>query len=214
MSTMATRWLRSRSRSATRASRRCTSSAGCCCLAGGEIWSGWSVSILGGLVRVEFLAVETDDLVAPRLLGDVQRIVGRAHEVITLLDLRMGPARDAKAGRALEGPSGERECMGLEPFPHPLRECDGGVKHGSGQEEHELLAAVPPNAIDLARLVLQDVGELFQHFVTGLVTVSVVDAFELVQVAHDERERLAQPLRVREHLVDALVEVATIVEPR
>ena len=46
--------------------------------------------------------------------------------------------------------------MPLDPFPHSFRERDGVVQLGAGEEQHELLAAVTPHAIDLARLFTQE----------------------------------------------------------
>jgi len=42
-------------------------------------------------VRVELFAVEADDLVASHLLGDVQRVVGAAYEVVGFPDLFVRP---------------------------------------------------------------------------------------------------------------------------
>ena len=85
--------------------------------------------------------------------------------------------------------------MGLDGLTHPVAEPLGRVQGGAGEEEHELLAAVPPHAVDLAGLGAQHVGELLEHGVAGLVAVRVVHALELVEVAHEERERLAQAAR-------------------
>ena len=46
--------------------------------------------------------------------------------------------------------------MPLDPFAHPFGEGHGGVEHGARKQEHELLAAVSADAIDLARFVLED----------------------------------------------------------
>ena len=43
--------------------------------------------------------------------------------------------------------------MRLDPFAHPFRERHRRVEHRAGEQEHELLAAVPADAVDLARLV-------------------------------------------------------------
>src|SRR5690348_3754481 len=166
MSTMATRWSRSRCSSATRARRRASSS-----LAAGDpsvgiaVDAGFVCSIVGGLVLVELVAVEPDHPVAAGLLGHVQRIVGHADERVTVADLRVWPPSHPEAGRPLRGAAREGECMALHVFPHPLGERHGGVEHRAGEEQHELLAAIAPHPVDLARLVLQDGGELLEHLV-------------------------------------------------
>ena len=104
--------------------------------------------------------------------------------------------------------------MALDPFPHPLGERHRVIELGARKEEHEFLAAIAPDAVDLACFVPQDSGELLEHFVACLMPVRIVHTLEFVQVAHHQREGLPEPLRMREHLVDALVQVASVVEPR
>src|SRR5258705_1382535 len=106
MSTIATRWSRSRCNSVTRARRRGSSSplGGVSSVAGGVVGAGGSVcSFVLGLVRVELVAVESDHAVATHLLGHVECVVGRAHERLAVLDLRVRPPRHTEARRALEG---------------------------------------------------------------------------------------------------------------
>jgi len=95
----------------------------------------------------------------------------------------------------------ERECTLLDRLPHPLGEGDAGIRHRAGKEDHELLAAVSADPVDLARLGAQDIRELAKDRVTGLVAVGVVDALELVEIAHDARQRLAEARGVGEHVV-------------
>ena len=83
--------------------------------------------------------------------------------------------------------------MPLDPFAHPFRERHGRVEHGARKQQHELLATVAADPIDLARFVFQNGGQLLEHLVTGLVAVRVVDALEVVEIAHHARERLVQP---------------------
>ena len=49
-----------------------------------------------------------------------------------------------------------------------------GVEHRPRQQQHELLAAVPADAVDLAHLVREDPRELLEHRVARLVAVRVV----------------------------------------
>ena len=60
---------------------------------------------------------------------------------------------------------------------------------------------------------MQDLGELLEDRVAGLVAVGVVHALEPIEIAHDAGERLVQPARVLEHLLQPLLEVPAIVEP-
>jgi hypothetical protein len=53
-------------------------------------------------MRLELVAVEANDLVAPRLLGDVQRIVGGPHQRFLVLHFGVWPPSDPAAHRAGE----------------------------------------------------------------------------------------------------------------
>lgn len=163
---------------------------------------------------VEFVAVEANDPVSAGFLRDVQCVIGGAHQPIALCDARMRPRGDPEACRALNRSSVERECMRLDLFPHPLGEGDAGVEYGARKEEHELLAAVPAGPVDLAHFVFENLRELLENRVACLVAIGVVDTLEPVQIAHHDGERLVQSLGVLEHLLDALFEVPSIVEPR
>jgi aconitase B len=104
--------------------------------------------------------------------------------------------------------------MRFDLFPHPFGERDARVEHGARQQEHELLAAVSAGPVDLPHLGAQDARELLEHCVAGLVAVRVVHTLESIEIDHHAGERLVQPLGVLEHLVDPLLEMPPIIEPR
>ena len=118
--------------------------------------------IIGGAlgVLVEGLAVETNDTVPSRLLRPVQRVVGSFDECITVRDPGVRPRRHAAAHRALQGSAVKRERVSLYCFTHALGEGNGGIEHRPRQQEHELLATIPADAVDLARFLFQDLREL------------------------------------------------------
>ncbi len=99
-------------------------------------------------------------------------------------------------------------------FPHPFGERHRRVEHRARKQQHELLAAVATDSIDLADFGAQDARELFEDRVAGLVAVLVVHALEPVQVAHDAGERFGQAARVLEHLVEPLLQMAAVVDRR
>jgi hypothetical protein len=111
-------------------------------------------------VLVEGLAIEANDSVASRFLRHVQRVVGSFDECVTVLDTRMRPRRHATAHRSLQRPAIESERVRLYCFTHALGEGNGGIEHRPRQQEHELLATIPADAVDLARFLFQDVREL------------------------------------------------------
>ena len=179
-------------------------------VASGFVWSIFRLRVL-----VELVAVEPHDAIATGFLGDVHRLVGRAHQPIAVPDARMRPRRNAEArGTANRGlASNVNVCAST-----CLRTLSANVTAASstvaGEEEHELFPAVPADAVDLSNLVLENLGELLEDRVAGLVAVGVVHALEPIEIAHDACERLVQPARVLEHLPEAVLEVPAIVEPR
>jgi hypothetical protein len=124
----------------------------------------------------------------------------------------MRPSRDSTTDGPANRRSGERKCTSFDRFAHPLGEADGRVQRGTGQDEHELLAAVAAYPVDLARVVTQDPGELAQHLIAGLMSVGVVDTLEHVEVAHDARERLTETERMLERLFQPLFEPPAVVD--
>src|SRR5919204_6609674 len=132
MSTTATRWSRSRSSSARRARRRPSSSVAplrdssdCC---------STPVLFIDVLhVGVEFGAVEADDPVAAERLGDVERVVGRLHQLVAMTDPRVRPGGHSTAQRPVEQLALEPERMSLYLLTRSLREGHRGIEHGAGQ---------------------------------------------------------------------------------
>jgi len=104
--------------------------------------------------------------------------------------------------------------MRLDLFPHPLGEQPGGIDAGTRQQEEELLAAQAADAIDRPRLVPQNLRELLENFVAGLVPVGVVHRLEAIEVAHHAGERLSKATCVGEHLAEPMLEVPAVVESR
>ena len=109
---------------------------------------------------VEGLAVEANDSIPSRFLRHVQRIVGSSHECITLFDPRVRPCCHATAHRALQRPAIKSERVSLYCFTHALGEGNGGIEHRPRQQEHELFATIPSDAVDLARGFFQNSREL------------------------------------------------------
>src|SRR3954470_18732183 len=153
MSTTATRLSRSRCSSATRARRRGSSSgsagapelsAGFPAVAGplslGVLLKGWLT--VRGCVRVEFVAVESNDTIPAGFLCHVQRVVRGAHQAVAVRHARMRPSGHAEACRPTDRPAVEHECMRLDGFAHPFGEGHRRVEYGAGQQHDELLAAV------------------------------------------------------------------------
>jgi hypothetical protein len=164
-------------------------------------------------VLVELFAVEADDAIAASLLGHVERVVCRPHQRLAVPNSGVRPGRDAEARRAAEGTTFERERVLLHFLTHTLGKRHSGVQDGPRQEEHELLASISTDSVDLPGLALEDMGELFEDGIPGLVAVRVVDALEAVEIHHHARDLLVQSLPMLPHLPQPLLDVAAVVEP-
>src|SRR5918992_4256322 len=169
---------------------------------------------VGRDVLVELVAVEPNDAVAAGLLSYVERVICRPDQRLTVGYPGVRPGRDAEARRAPDRAALERKRVPLHFFTHTLGKRHSCVQHRAGQQEHELLAPIAADAVDLARLALENLRQLLEHGVAGLVAVGVVHTLELVQVGHDARDGLVQPLPVFPHLAQPLLDVPPVVEAR
>ena len=84
---------------------------------------------------------------------------------------------------------------------------------GAGEHERELLAAEPRRHIPVATGGAEHVGEAPQHVVTRVVAERVVDALEVVEVDHEQRQLTARAERV-EVGVDPRLEAAAVAQAR
>ena len=83
---------------------------------------------------------------------------------------------------------------------------------GAGEHERELLAAEPRRHVGRAAHGPQHVGEAPQHLVARVVAERVVDALEVVEVEHQQRQLAGGAERV-EVGVDARLEAAAVAQP-
>ena len=67
-----------------------------------------------------------------------------------------------------------------------------------GRSTRELLSAPAACEIDLAHALLERTGELAQDVVAERVAPAVVDLLEVVEIDHQERERLLEPVAAGE----------------
>ncbi|MNY28697.1 hypothetical protein D3C86_1626870 [compost metagenome] len=66
----------------------------------------------------------------------------------------------------------------------------GGFAAGSGEQYEKLFAAVTKHHVDVAQLAFQGGGNVYQALVADAVAVVVVDPLEVVEIEHQQRERL------------------------
>ena len=151
---------------------------------GGELLGAGALGVAQRVEHLERLRVVDDAAVAPEPLGGVERAVGGAHELGGVA--RLGPAAgdpDGHGDRAREG----RE-LGAHQQPQVLGDGERPRLAGAGEHERELLAAEPRRHVAGAARGPQHVGEAPQHVVARVVAERVVDALEVVEVEHQQRQ--------------------------
>ncbi len=104
-----------------------------------------------------------------------------------------------------------RQVQRLDLRADRLGQHGGGVERGLGEQQHEFLAAVARRQIGGAqRARLQRRGHLLQADVAGGVAKRVVVQLEVVDVEHDQRQRLAAADRAQPLLLEETVEAAAV----
>jgi uncharacterized protein (DUF1778 family) len=85
---------------------------------------------------------------------------------------------------------------------------------GARREDHELLAAVARAQVAAAHRAVQDLRDPQQDLVAGRVAEPVVQALEVVDVDHEDRERLLRALDAPDLAREVVLEEAVVVQPR
>ena len=93
-----------------------------------------------------------------------------------------------------------------QPAADDLRLVAVGVR----EQQRELVAAEPRGEILFAERLREDVGDLPQRGVAGVMALAVVDLLEVVEVEQEQAQRLPVLARARELVSELLVQVATV----
>src|SRR6266542_5543156 len=144
-------------------------------------------------------------LVAASLLGHVERLVGAVDQLREEGGVVGG--RDADADRQLQA---ARKRRGGHPGTDALGQDVGPRLRRLVQDERELLSPVARTHIGFARAAPEDLRELRQHGVTVEVPVGVVDLLEMVEVDHQECDRVLVAARPLHLLQEPLGEGAAV----
>jgi hypothetical protein len=156
------------------------------------------------------LLLEEDGLVlAARLRGHHRDLragdeLARVHGVLRALG---DPDRDA------ELPGGPHVGLG-ERVDDPARQAERVAGVARGHDHAELLAAEAADDVRGADDPAEEVGELDEHDVADAVAVDVVHALEVVEVEHEDGDRVVRPACPVQLGAEAVVEVAVVVEAR
>ena len=104
--------------------------------------------------------------------------------------------------------------MQLDDVANAVRVGDAACLRRVHEDDRELIAPVPGDDAEAARVLHEELGDLAQGFVAGAMAEPVVDLLEVVEVHERERERLAEAAVALEFLLDPDREVATVVHVR
>ena len=122
------------------------------------------------------------------------------------------PLRDADRDRNRNIGAGALLGIGAADFQHAAGD-HGALAQGRGrQHDAELVAAGARQHVAGPQPRLRHQGEMLQAGVAGGVAVGVVDAFETVEIDHQQRERLAGALRARAFLGQPLHQMAAVAD--
>lgn len=145
------------------------------------------------------------------MLGGVKGLVGFGDEEFRGGFGEVLGAGDAHADGYVDrtrcGLDGGRRDLGAYAFG----DVEGVCGMASGQYDHELFAAVAPDDVVLADGALEALGEGDEDLVAGLMTVGVVDGFEVVEVGQDAAYGLSGPSRAVQFDVEG-VEDGLVIE--
>ena len=143
-----------------------------------------------------------DHLVAAVVLGLVEDHVGALEDVAYSNDSPGAVAatpNDIVTSTPAAGVFADRDAQALG-------DDAGRRRIGSGEQDHELLAADPVGRLERAQVGAQAVGDVAQDRVADAVAVLVVDRLEVVEVGDDHRDLAAGRRRLVGELGDARLE--------
>src|SRR5918992_2533685 len=148
-----------------------------------------------------------DHPVPPLELGLVECLVGGPQQLLRGGGV-LGEAGDPDGHRQVDPAHVGAERRAVGGHPQLLGHGQAALQVGLGQDEHELLAAVAGEGVDVPDAAGDPAPELDQHLVAPLVAVAVVDRLEVVDVQHEQGQDPAEAAGALDLLLDASLEGA------
>ncbi len=143
-------------------------------------------------------------------LSGVQRRIGVVDDLVAV---RAGSREGRDADR-----DGERSRAAVVPTERRrqqmVRDDLRALGVTAGEQQRELVAAGAIGAVAAAQVRTHDLGDRPQEVVAGRVALHVVDRLEVVDVDHDERQRLLVVACLPDTRVELLLEGAVVPETR
>ena len=158
--------------------------------------------VLGGGAHALGVALH---VVATALLGGVHGGIGARQQRIDRRTIA-GVERNADArGDVHVDP--EEPHRGPHRVDRALADADGfRARHGSIDQDHELIAPETCRGVDRAHRVLQALRHLAQQIIAGAMPEGVIDELEAVEVDHQQCELVGLAVCLGDGLSDAIIQ--------
>jgi hypothetical protein len=87
---------------------------------------------------------------------------------------------------------------------------DSGIQGRLDQNDDELFSTIPTGNILPSRALTQEISQRSKQYITRLMTERVIEAFEMVNIAHQKGDRQFLSRRTAEFPFERLLHVAAI----
>jgi hypothetical protein len=95
---------------------------------------------------------------------------------------------------------------------HPFSKVGGRLLARQRHQNHELVAPIPDGEILVSSGLAQQIGYPDKGLVSDIVSIAVIDSLEVVQVHHEEGQRIILKSIPRDVLLEIVVKETTIVK--
>lgn len=174
--------------------------------------SGAAITMAESVIRLlgERFPTLTMSIIGYLVSIPVESLVGGAVELLVA-----GLAASVEAGHAEAGGQAEhavlrRQRGTFEAFAEFFRKAASLLLGGVGQEQEEFFPAQARHAVAATGIAAQQVGGMANDLVAEGVPIAVVDVLEVIQVDHQQAQRLRLASDACEFHEHQLVEFATI----
>ena len=127
-----------------------------------------------------------DDPIASFLLGPIERFIRMLHQFLQSLGVAVERS-NSNTDRDLNlfaGYAIQHQRMGFSLVAYPFRQRDSKRIGRIGRYHQQFLSSIASHYVRLADRFQQQFSHMRQHQVAGLMPVRVVDAFEIIDIEH------------------------------
>ena len=151
--------------------------------------------------------------VTSALFGFIKRDVGELDRLPKTVGV-MRKVANADANRLFQNAVGRFEAELFNALSNFFRDVCTVTDVRIDQQDQELLAAEANDDVRFPDAFFQDMRRLFKNAVADVVTVFVVDLFEVVHIAHQEADLFFTSERTSNDLIGVILQEATVVKSR